>query len=158
MVEIRQLHSERAAAGCADKQTRRSQSRAKRKRGQVRAQLEEMHVWRSLLGSPPVRLTELQVKELLSGGPAPWATPGSASSAGRRHHGRLYHAAAADVARAREQQGILAVEKVRLAAWLDGTEKCLVAAVGEQAGRCAGRVFLLERHLHEIRAQRCELR
>lgn len=157
MVEIRQLHTERAAAGCADKETRRCQSRAKRKRGQVRAQLEEMYVWQGLVGDAVQRLCDAQMKQLYAGEVPPWGTPSSTALALRRHHGRLYCAAAADAARALEMEGFVRVEKVRLAAWLDGAEVCLMTARRVQLVTCPGRVFLLDRHLQELWEQRTAL-
>ncbi|KAG2500991.1 hypothetical protein HYH03_000813 [Edaphochlamys debaryana] len=43
VLEVRQLHSDRTAAGCADKDTKRLQSASKRKHSQVWSLLEEMY-------------------------------------------------------------------------------------------------------------------
>ena len=100
-MEVQQLHTERSAAGCADKETKRIMSRARRKRAQVRALLEEMYVWQDigLEGTQcPPRLTDDEVKSLyMPGHRPPWATEATTAAAVRRHQGRLYYTAAADL-------------------------------------------------------------
>ncbi|KAG2482162.1 hypothetical protein HYH03_018886 [Edaphochlamys debaryana] len=154
VLEIRALHSDRAAAGCADKETKSMQARGKRKRAQVRALLEEMYVWQSVGGGSSARLTEQQLKSLFDPGtPMPW---GNNESLVRLHHGRRYLEAAADLARTSEEEATLRVEKKRLGAWVRHAASCLQAA-RERAAACEGTVFLIDQHLALVDQLRTEL-
>ncbi|GLC40476.1 hypothetical protein PLESTM_001078600 [Pleodorina starrii] len=161
VLEVQQAHAEREAVGATDKEAKRIQARARRKRAQVRAQLEEMYVWQSLGRTDidgVVRLTEEQVKQLfVPGEDAPWCTPSSSAAAVRRHHGRLFHEADTTLARAREEERYLRIEKRRLAVWLRKASGRVAAARQKQLGVCPGSVFLLDRHLNAFGKLQAEL-
>jgi hypothetical protein len=159
VLEVQKLHTERAAAGCADKATKRLQSKARRKRSQIRALLEEMYVWQDLESTiPATRLTEDQIRNLyVPGQSPPWATVGSSAQALAVYHGRLYHAACNDCARAREQWDIVRAATARLVRWLRGALIRLRAARIQHLGSSAGRVFLLDQRMAVIQALQDEL-
>ncbi|GLC47449.1 hypothetical protein PLESTM_002075400 [Pleodorina starrii] len=161
VLEIHQTHAERELAGATDKDAKRSQARARRKRAQIRSMLEEMYVWQGVGGDGQevvVRLTEQQIKQLyVPGELAPWCTPSSGAAAMRRHHGRLFHEADAALTRSREEVGFLRYEKSRLGTWLRKAALCVEAARQKKLGVCAGSVFLLDGHLRAMEALQSEL-
>lgn len=137
--------------------------KAQRKRKRTRELLEEMYVWQSLgtVDSPSAfALTESQVKQLwVPGGVAPWSEGASSgASAAEMYHGRLYLAAAADLARSMEEQVILRVERARLARWLQVARLQLQRALQRHVnqGR-AGPAFLVQQHMAEVEAQVAEM-
>ncbi|GIL61147.1 hypothetical protein Vafri_15552 [Volvox africanus] len=159
VLDVQKLHSDRAAAGCANKETKQIQSRARRKRQKVRMLLDEMYVWQGLGACKAVsRLSEDEVKGLyVAGRRPPWSSSESDIQALNVHYGRLYHAACANVARATEEEGFLRASKVRLSRWIQHTLKCLNVARVAHLGKCAGRVFLIDRRLAVIKALQKEL-
>ena len=160
-MEVQQLYNERQAAGCADKETRRMQSKSRRKRGQVRALLDEVYVWQSLGAGDHdgvARLSEQEVKQLWTpGARPPWGTEASSMAAVRHYHGRGYHSQHADLSRVQEEEVILRVEKQRLARWLCRTDKQLQQARGRPEGVCDGIAFLIDRHVARIRTMQAQL-
>ncbi|KAG2482899.1 hypothetical protein HYH03_018181 [Edaphochlamys debaryana] len=161
ILEVQHGQQERAQAGCADRETKRIQSRLKRKRAQIRTSLDEMYVWQGLqLGAERVmRLTEEQVKALyVPGQQPPWSTPASTLEAQQIFHGRKYHESATELARAREQLRYVRMDKVRLETWIQGAAACVQAARDRRAAvGCAGSTYLLDRRLGEIRVLRAAL-
>ena len=160
VLDVRQLHSDRAAAGCADKDTKRLQSASKRKRAQVRSLLEEIYVWGSVGGGETHRMTEQEVKSLFDPGqPMPWATQAAdgPSRAVRLHHGRRCLDAAADLARTREEDATLRVEKRRIGGWVAHMLDCLGDA-RRRAQSCQGTIFLLDRWIALVEGLREELK
>lgn len=159
VLEVQQLHSERAAAGCADKETKRMQAKARRKRKQVRSLLDEMYVWQDLGPSQAAtRLTEEEVKGLfVPGQRPPWSSVESGLQALKVHHGRLFHSACHNLARASEEEAMLRVAKLRLSQWISHASSRLNAAKYVHKEKCAGRVFLINRRLAVIEALQQEL-
>ncbi|KAG2487245.1 hypothetical protein HYH03_014087 [Edaphochlamys debaryana] len=156
VLEVQHGQQERAQAGCADRETKRIQSRLKRKRSQIRTLLDEMYVWQGMqLGPSSVqRLTEDQVKGLyVPGRQPPWATPSSSDAALNLFHGRKCHEAASELARAREHLGYVQMDKSRLENWISGALACIGAARAAKAVTgCQGSVHLLDCHLADIQA------
>ena len=160
MVEIRQLHSDRRREGTANKETKRIMNKAARKRSRVRSLLREMYVWQCL-GSTKmpddVALTEAEIRLMYSDGSAPWATETSSLRAKQRYYGRLFHAASADLARLKEEEPLLRMEKARLLNWIKhvsdrvhaaiGAHEVVVASGGEQGAVARGKIFFLQQRI-----------
>lgn len=156
MLEIQQL--ELRQAGAADKAAKTARKSAQRKRGQVRATLEEMYVWQQFgNGGDGARLTDSDVRGLFQpGSQPPWRAPGVTTAAQRMYHGRRFLEAAVHRARAGEELGILTVEKARLARWLEVVQVQLGVARAKRQ-ECAGSVFLLDQHLALVQDLKSQL-
>ena len=135
--------------GQANKETKRLRNKAKL--------LDEMYLWQCLgTGKAPadVAITDAQQKSMYNGERPPWDTDLSTAKTKERYHGRLVHAAKANLARCMEKEPILRVEKARLGRWIRHTTRCVHDAIAvhtnldTQIGR--GKIYLLQRYLARL--------
>ena len=119
--------------------------------------LDEMYLWQCLgtARSPAdVAISKEQLKGMYSGDRPPWATDLSNGVAKARYHGRLHHAATAELARCEEELPILMVEKVRLVRWIKHTSERLHAAIvlhaRDTTQLAAGKLHLLKQFLMRL--------
>lgn len=161
VLQVQQLQRERAQAGSGGQVASRIRAKGQRRRGQVRVLLTEMCVWQSLgTADKPssFALSEEEAKQLyVPGRLAPWETVTDPAQA-QTHHGQLYHAAMADMARAEEELGILQQERMRLQRWVQLASQQGLAALERHvgAGR-AGAAHLLRKRMDVVALMRAEM-
>lgn len=106
---------EEAAGKRLSAEVKRLRGGESRKRRLLRKTLAELGEWDGMkAGSGPRRYTDEQVTAMLAGESVPWVGTITDVAAAKSYWGRRYHYASADLARTREEQGILKVETQRV--------------------------------------------